>query len=109
MIKAAEITAGHYGQAVVGISGKATAGYLGQALAGDFGKATTGYGGQSIAGHGGCARAGNFGMLALLHLDNAAERYRLRVAYVGEDGILPDRWYRLDEDGQFVLVEEDAP
>jgi hypothetical protein len=36
--------------------------------------------------------------------DTKGNRYRVSVAYVGEDGILPDVAYQLDSDGKFVPV-----
>ncbi len=37
--------------------------------------------------------------------DENGVRYRVSVAYIGEDGILPNVKYRLDADGKFVEVK----
>ena len=33
-------------------------------------------------------------------------RYRMSVAYVGENGIKPNVFYELDENGEFVEAEQ---
>ncbi|MCT9125381.1 hypothetical protein [Cupriavidus gilardii] len=51
------------------------------------------------------ASAGEDGCIALAWWDESAERYRIEVAYVGEDGIEPDVMYRLDGHHKFVRAE----
>ena len=105
-------TAGHYGTATAGDGGTATAGYRGTAAAGDHGTATAGYGGTATAGDRGTATAGRYGTATAgdrgeLHLRWwDGQRQRTQVAYVGEDGILPNTPYRLNERGEFVRVKE---
>jgi len=77
-------SAGDHGTAIAGEDGTATAGYYGTATAGDNGTATAGY----------------YGTLRIQYFKN--NRYRWAIAYVGEDGILPDVAYRLDDEGSFV-------
>ncbi|MBT2300412.1 hypothetical protein J7E70_08030 [Variovorax paradoxus] len=48
------------------------------------------------------AKAGELGCIALTRWVEAEKRYRVSVAYVGEDGIEPDTFYTLDENGKFV-------
>jgi len=93
-------TAGDYGTATAGNYGTATAGKNGTATAGKNGAATAGYYGTATAGYCGTATAGEGGRLCLEYCDG--ERYRIRVAYVGENGILPNVPYRLDSDGNFI-------
>jgi hypothetical protein len=93
-------TAGTRGTATAGDSGTATAGYAGTATAGDSGTATAGDSGTATAGDSGTATAGEFGALDIIWYDGA--RYRRALAYVGENGILPNKPYRLDERGSFV-------
>ena len=103
-------TAGHRGTATAGHSGTATAGYRGTATAGDrgtatacdYGTATAGYRGTATAGHSGTATAGEYGTICIRHWDSKADRYRVKVAYVGEDGIEPNVAYRLDDNLNFV-------
>lgn len=62
---------------------------------------------QSIsvcAGLDGVAFAGEDGCIALAWWDEEKHRYRLKVGYVGEDGIEEDRFYRLDENNNFTEV-----
>ena len=94
-------TAGHYGQATAGYKGKATAGYYGQATAGDSGTATAGDSGTATAGDSGTATAGDSGTLVIKHWDGS--RYRLIVAYVGENGIEANTAYKI-VDSKLVKV-----
>jgi len=88
-------TAGARGTATAGDDGTATAGYAGTATAGDDGTATAGYAGTATAG----AR----GTLLIRWYDG--DRYRIATFYVGEDGVLPNRAYRVDGAGKRVLVD----
>jgi hypothetical protein len=74
---------GDYGQA-------SASGYQGQASAsGDYGQASA---------NRGRARAGQLGILILFRRDEEADRDRVVVGYVGENGIEADTWYKLDGD-----------
>ena len=105
-------TAGDYGTATAGDCGTATARDYGTATAGDGGTATawdggtatTGRGGTATAGDKGTATAGYYGTLCIKHWDGS--RYRLNVAYVGEDGIKANTPYKLDNEGNFVEVKK---
>jgi hypothetical protein len=48
------------------------------------------------------AKAGELGCIALTRWVDSEKRYRMSVAYVGENGIKADTLYRLDEAGNFV-------
>ena len=108
-------TAGNSGTATAGDSGTATAGYYGTATAGDFGTATAGYSGTATAGYSGTATAGNSGtatagrngVLAIAWWDDAAQRRRVAIGYVGENGIEPATRYRLDAKGNFIKATEE--
>jgi hypothetical protein len=99
---------GHYGHAsATGHSGHASAtGDSGHASAtGDSGHASaTGDSGWSVGGYHSRVKAAENGALTALYWDEAAKRPRVAVAYVGEDGIKADTWYRV-EAGRFVEVE----
>jgi len=105
-------TAGAGGTATAGKNGTATAGRGGTATAGDNGKATAGSYGTATAGHQGTATAGNYGtatagyggILCLKYFDGG--RWRIKTAYVGEGGILPNVMYKLDDGGNFVVATE---
>ena len=94
-------TAGYYGTATAGNRGTATAGYYGTATAGEYGTATAGSDGTATAGNRGTATAGEGGMLQIYYYDRN-DRWRLAVAYVGEDNIRPNVKYRLDGNAKFV-------
>ncbi|ECK6132998.1 hypothetical protein FR037_18300 [Salmonella enterica] len=83
---------------------------------GDWSAATnTGYqsaaevsGSQSVAaslGIEGKARASEGGAIVLCYRDEDGELIHIRASKVGENGIMPDTWYQLDEDGEFVECE----
>ena len=61
-------------------------------------------GGTATAGYRGTATAGDEGTIAIQWLNGS--RYRLAVAYVGEDGILPGVKYRCDG-GRFVRADKE--
>ena len=106
-------TAGYGGTATAGYGGTATAGVRGTATAGDSGTATAGYGGTATAGVRGTATtgvrgtatAGDNGTLVLRFYDLTANRYRLVVGYVGENGIEAGKKYRLNDAHEFVEVK----
>jgi hypothetical protein len=57
------------------------------------------------AGYRSAAKAGARGVIALTWYDEAAKRPRLTVGYVGENGIEPDVFYRVDDRGALVRAE----
>ena len=52
------------------------------------------------------ASAGNNGCIVLTRWAESEKRYRASVAYVGENGIKPNVFYELDENGEFVECEQ---
>ncbi|EJH1049946.1 hypothetical protein NCL56_004327 [Salmonella enterica] len=87
-----------------------------QIISGDQSAATnTGYqsaaevsGSQSVAaslGIEGKAKASEGGAIVLCYRDEDGELIHIRASKVGENGIMPDTWYQLDEDGEFVECE----
>jgi hypothetical protein len=100
-------TAGYAGTATAGNRGTATAGYAGTATAGDAGTATAGYAGTATAGNRGTATAGYAGTIQIRRWDGA--RYRIVTGYIGEDGLVADKAYVLDEHGCFVEKAKVAP
>jgi len=92
------------GTATAGDSGTATAGDSGTATAGYSGTATAGYSGTATAGDSGTARSGTLGIVMLTYWDYSAERQRIVIGYVGEDGIEADTWYRCTDKGKLVKV-----
>lgn len=101
-------TAGDWGTSTAGNFGTSTAGDFGTSTAGDYGTSTAGYRGTAMSGYKGTATAGYYGILQIKHWDAANRRYRIATAYVGEDGILPNVPYRLDDNGKFVRADEET-
>ena len=99
----------HGGENKAIVGGTATAGDRGTATAGDRGTATAGYGGTATAGYWGTATAGYGGTLIIRRYAEKAGRYRLELAYVGENGIKPGVAYKLDTRGRFTEVTEVSP
>ncbi|EHZ5490488.1 hypothetical protein K6D16_001931 [Salmonella enterica] len=65
-------------------------------------------GSQSVAaafGIEGKARASEGAAIVLCYRDEDGELIHIRASKVGENGIMPDTWYQLDEDGEFVECE----
>ncbi|EAQ5800849.1 hypothetical protein QHJ03_001987 [Salmonella enterica] len=65
-------------------------------------------GSQSVAaslGIEGKARASEGGAIVLCYRDEDGELIHIRASKVGENGIMPDTWYQLDKDGEFVKCE----
>ncbi|EDR8601739.1 hypothetical protein GUN86_001975 [Salmonella enterica] len=65
-------------------------------------------GSQSVAaslGIEGKARASEGGAIVLCYRDEDGELIHIRASKVGENGIMPDIWYQLNEDGEFVECE----
>ncbi len=85
-------TTGNYANA-------ATTGYRANA-------ATTGYrANAATTGEGAnAATTGEGGVLVLKYWDEKADRPRVKVGYVGEDGIKPEVWYSLDDKFDFSEV-----
>ena len=52
------------------------------------------------------ASAGNNGCIVLTRWVESENRYRASVAYVGENGIKPNVFYELGENGEFVEAEQ---
>ena len=93
-------TAGEYGTATVDKFGSASAGDHGTATAGRHGTATVGKFGSASAGKYGTAKAGEYGQIMIEYYCEG--RRRTKVGYIGEDGLLPDVAYKLNDKGEFV-------
>ncbi|ECJ4380283.1 hypothetical protein DLB95_24480 [Salmonella enterica subsp. diarizonae] len=52
------------------------------------------------------ARASESSAIVVCYRNDEGELIHIRASKVGENGIKPDTWYTLDEDGQFVEIEE---
>ncbi|EAR9440865.1 DUF7666 domain-containing protein, partial [Salmonella enterica subsp. diarizonae serovar 21:z10:e,n,x,z15] len=65
-------------------------------------------GSQSVAaslGIEGKARASEGGAIVLCYRDKNGELIHIRASKVGENGIMPNTWYQLNEDDEFVECE----
>ena len=115
---AASATGGRGAASAVGDSGAASAtgyqgaasatGYQGAASATGYQGAASATGAQSVslsAGWQGKAMASETGAIVLAYRNNSCEIVHIRASKVGENGIKPNVWYSLDENGEFVEVE----
>ncbi|WP_094069575.1 DUF7666 domain-containing protein [Salmonella enterica] len=78
-----------------------------QIMCGDWSAAEVS-GSQSVAaafGIEGKARASEGGAIVLCYRDEDGELIHIRASKVGENGIMPNTWYQLNEDGEFVACE----
>ena len=98
---ATELIARHAPSGTVIVGHTASAGYGGTASVGYYGTASAGDYGTASAGDGGTATAGDGGTIMIRYIDG---RLRVRVGYIGEDGLLPNVKYRLDGNAKFVLA-----
>jgi hypothetical protein len=89
-------TAGSYGIAFASYDGVATAGFRGQATAQRGGRVSVGESGIASVGEGGIASAGQGGQIHIRWYDHKSRKLRTFVGYVGEDGICPDVYYRIE-------------
>jgi len=96
-------SAGDYGEARAGNYGTASAGCCGVATAGVYGKVSVGPRGRAFVGHMGIASADEWGTIIIQWFDG--ERMRIVIGYVGENGILPNVMYRV-QDGRIVPAAE---
>jgi len=95
-------TSGVWGTSASGICGKSTTGDYGKSTADYSGTATSGRYGTSTSGYGGKCKSGLGGRIQIEWFD---ERSRLIVGYIGEDGLEPDVFYRV-EDGKFIKCDD---
>ena len=52
------------------------------------------------------AKVGINGAISLTRWVESEKRYRISVAYEGENGIKADVWYQLNDDGEFIETVE---
>ena len=102
---------GYYSQlAASGDSSKlaASGDYSKLAASGDYSRlaASGDYSIAMSAGIIGKVKGGKNCALALTRWVESEKRYRITIAYVGEDGIKEGTWYSLDKDGKFIEVNE---
>ncbi|AZD91070.1 Phage flagellar hook-length control protein fliK [Pseudomonas chlororaphis subsp. aureofaciens] len=57
---------------------------------------------MASAGIKGIVSAGEKGEIRLRYRDNQAERYRTVIGYIGENGLVPNTAYSLDDNHAFV-------
>jgi hypothetical protein len=82
----------NYGYAEAGHNGTAIAGYAGHAAVGRGGFAEAGLNGHVLAGEGGRLRLWWYNGVSTIPVDGK----------IGENGLEPDVWYKLDDKGRFV-------
>ena len=101
----AAASSGNYSKAASsGTSSKAASSgnYSAAASSGDSSKVSCDTNGFAcVAGIDGRVK-GNAGSALSLGYRDAQDRNRIAVAYVGEDGIKPDTWYKLNASGKFL-------
>jgi len=92
---------GSYSTATVGNGGNAVTGSHSTAISGQRGYSTVGYRGIAISSYNGTVTGGPDSILQISHV-KPQDRERLKIAYVGEDGILPNVPYTLNDAGEFI-------
>ena len=98
------VTGGHYSTVTGGKYSTVTGGYHSTVIGGD-GSTVIGGNRSTVTGRdSSTVTGGNRSILSLKWWDEKANRLRISIAYVGEDGILPNVKYKLDNEGKFVEV-----
>ena len=92
------------GTSTSGDGGTSTSGVRGTSTSGDGGTSTSGDRGTSTSGVGGTSKTGSAGIVVCRWWDSKAERARLAIGYVGEDGVKLDTFYRCNDEGKLVEV-----
>jgi len=94
----------HYGTSIAGARGTAKAGERGLAVAGEYGQVVVGLDGRALVGPGGIAQGGPGAVLMFTYrVQQDRLRVRVKIAYVGEDGIEPNTPYYLDTKTQQIV------
>ena len=125
------VTGGYYSTATGGDESTVTGGHFSTVTGGRFSTVTGGYGstvtgGESstvigelrstvtggnrssiTGGYDSTVTGGHDSVLSLKWWDSKANRLRISTVYVGEDGILPDIEYKLDNKGKFIKANND--
>ena len=106
----ASATGDHGAASATGDHGAASAtGYRGAASATGYRGAASATGDASVAISTGCsgrAKAAEGCAIVLVHRDDDGNIANIRASKVGDNGIKPDVWYSLDENGEFLEVDE---
>lgn len=97
-----EAEVGQGGTAKVGDKGIAKSGSDSTSISGARGVSIAASYGRAITGSGGQAAAGYMGSISINYWDG--KRHRTVIGYVGEEGILADTLYALDENHKFCLA-----
>ena len=79
----------------------ATSGDWSTAIAGGKNSVAIAFGGEAKS------KAVNGSAIVCCYFDNSGELIHIRASKVGENGIKPDTWYTLDENGDFVEVSDE--
>lgn len=87
---------------VVGNNGYVQLGDFSTAIAGHHGTAVVGYESTAIVGIGGKVSAGLNSIIQIMYLDKG--RPRIKVGYIGEEGLKEHTMYRLNTQNQFEKV-----
>lgn len=93
---------GHDGTSVSGHNGASSSGDCGTSLSGHRGNSVSSINGTSITGVEGTAMAGHHGNIIIGYYLNNEIYYK--VGHIGEDGLLPNVLYKLDDDLNFIPV-----
>jgi len=98
-------TGGDWSRNTGGDNSTNTGGNCSTNIGGDCSRNAGGNYSHNAGGVGSRARGGDGSVLSIQYIDSSNRR-RMAVAYVGENGIVPDTWYGVDRNGEFVEVWE---
>jgi hypothetical protein len=95
-------TSGDGGTSTSANRGTSTSGNRGTSTSGDSGTSTSGNRGTSTSGNGGTSTSGDGGTILIKYWDGDRDRYRIKIGYIGEDGLKPNTPYKLNQQNEFV-------
>ncbi len=94
------------GSTITGGDGSTITGGYRSTITGGDGSTITGGDGSTITGGDGSTITGGDGAeIKIRYWDEKSQRYRTRIGYIGEDGLVPNKKYRLNNDAQFEEVK----
>lgn len=96
-------TSGYYGTSTSGMEGTSISGNEGTSISGDYGTSTSRNYGKSTSGVFGKCKSGANGMISIYYYEK--NRTKLKTGYIGEDGLEPDTFYKLDDNYNFIKCE----
>ncbi len=96
---------GDNGTSISSILGISTSGDYGTSISSDYGTSTSGERGTSTSGERGKSKSGANGIIQIKYFDKNDYKDKIKTGYIGEDGLEPDTFYKLDDNFNFIKCD----